>query len=153
SARGAAVAYNAGGARTGERPVAEESRICACGARVEGTAREDGTVPCGACGRVVVVDAARAAGSQVTGLSVTRTSPRDLVDSAGGPLALVPPRPATPDGLTRSVADLPTGFARAAAVRVPEKLGPYRVLGRIGEGGMGVVFRGHDDVLDRPVAI
>jgi serine/threonine-protein kinase len=32
-------------------------------------------------------------------------------------------------------------------------LGPYRVLGRLGQGGMGIVLRGHDDTLDRPVAI
>jgi urea transport system substrate-binding protein len=33
------------------------------------------------------------------------------------------------------------------------KLGKYTILERIGGGGMGVVYRGHDDSLDRDVAI
>ena len=35
----------------------------------------------------------------------------------------------------------------------PEKIGPYRVEGRIGRGGMGEVLRAWDERLDRPVAI
>ncbi|HEY1191319.1 MAG TPA: serine/threonine-protein kinase, partial [Gemmata sp.] len=33
------------------------------------------------------------------------------------------------------------------------KLGPYRVTGLLGSGGMGFVFRGEDDALLRPVAL
>ncbi|HEX2465593.1 MAG TPA: transporter substrate-binding protein [Thermoanaerobaculia bacterium] len=33
------------------------------------------------------------------------------------------------------------------------RLGKYTILDRIGGGGMGVVYRGHDDTLDRDVAI
>jgi serine/threonine-protein kinase len=34
-----------------------------------------------------------------------------------------------------------------------EKIGRYKVLGRVGKGGMGVLYRGFDPVLDREVAI
>jgi eukaryotic-like serine/threonine-protein kinase len=33
------------------------------------------------------------------------------------------------------------------------RLGPYEVLGLIGAGGMGEVYRAHDTRLDRTVAI
>lgn len=36
---------------------------------------------------------------------------------------------------------------------LPEQIGPYRVLGRLATGGMGEILLGHDDGLDRPVAI
>ncbi|MCR4412254.1 MAG: serine/threonine-protein kinase, partial [Thermoguttaceae bacterium] len=34
-----------------------------------------------------------------------------------------------------------------------ERLGPYRILDRIGSGGMGEVYRGYEEALDRQVAI
>ncbi len=36
---------------------------------------------------------------------------------------------------------------------LPVHIGPYRVTGRLGRGGMGEVLAGHDDRLDRPVAL
>ena len=35
----------------------------------------------------------------------------------------------------------------------PSRIGRYRVTGELGRGAMGVVYRGVDDALDRPVAI
>ncbi|MCB9883526.1 MAG: tetratricopeptide repeat protein [Planctomycetes bacterium] len=36
---------------------------------------------------------------------------------------------------------------------LPDKVGRYEVRGRLGSGGMGVVFRGYDPTLDRDVAL
>ncbi|MHC4993545.1 MAG: serine/threonine-protein kinase [Planctomycetota bacterium] len=41
----------------------------------------------------------------------------------------------------------------APGLRVGDKLGPYEVQDRLGSGGMGIVWRGYDRLLDRTVAI
>src|SRR4051794_5555287 len=46
----------------------------------------------------------------------------------------------------------PVSTPRTATAE-PEAIGRYRIRGMLGRGGFGRVYLGHDDVLNRPVAI
>ncbi len=47
----------------------------------------------------------------------------------------------------------PTTVDHSAAGPLPEKISRYRILGRLGAGGMGTVYKAHDPHLDRTVAV
>ncbi len=44
-------------------------------------------------------------------------------------------------------------FEIGSPISDPSRIGRYTILGRLGQGGFGTVYLGHDDDLDRPVAI
>ena len=53
-------------------------------------------------------------------------------------------------------AEHPVGYANRQTLLMPElpdTIGPYKVLSKVGEGAMGVVFKAHDQRLDRVVAL
>ncbi|MGH1342051.1 MAG: protein kinase domain-containing protein [Nannocystales bacterium] len=55
--------------------------------------------------------------------------------------------------MDRDLARVGASLSRRLFSGFPSKIGRYRIAGRIGSGGMGQVFRGHDPSLKRPVAI
>ncbi len=73
------------------------------------------------------------------------------------PARLTPPRGSLPTPVADTPAEghrLPSSPSEAHGdVLSFQRLGRYRIVGRIGSGGMGEVYRGYDESLDRTVAI
>jgi serine/threonine protein kinase len=81
-------------------------------------------------------------------LDAYRRSKGFLGDDSGDPVAAAAPLGGMHALLAAAVSDGPP-----AGVDKGTQIGPYRIEGAIGKGGMGVVYRAHDSRLNRTVAI
>jgi eukaryotic-like serine/threonine-protein kinase len=71
-----------------------------------------------------------------------------------GTAVLTPPPAPLSDHLDATLPRTPGPRTGAiTAPHVPEQIGRYQIIERVGQGGMGVLYRGIDPVLDREVAI
>ncbi len=57
------------------------------------------------------------------------------------------------DGLPPTKTARPGGTSRPGLIPIPESVGQYRILGKLGEGGMGVVYEAQQEHPKRKVAI
>ncbi|MCI0407755.1 MAG: serine/threonine protein kinase [Acidobacteria bacterium] len=70
--------------------------------------------------------------------------------SCGRPFSLSVPSPSPTQRINSASEKLPS---TATAEKLPARMGPYEIRGIIGTGGMGVVYQGWDERLNRSVAV
>src|SRR5206468_81330 len=114
--------------------------------RVQGSGRADGPEP--GCGPAAGPAAARAAARAPPDFASARFPQR--VYLAEGRRPRLPPSP----GPRRcAMADHPADPTAPLPAALPEQFGPYHILRRLGQGGMGTVYLARDSRLDRLVAL
>src|SRR5205823_5827950 len=100
-----------------------------------------------ASGRVV------AKKDQVTAVVTPPPGPLSASPDVGVPLSGPPPAAAPPMSNDEPTPTLGIASGASGRSKIPTQIGRYQVLERVGKGGMGVLYRGIDPVLDREVAI